>query len=68
MALRDARFGLLRIVMRDRIVVVPVTSIRHIARRGPMIPSRRQFVASIATVPFLPYAARARSRATARAP
>jgi hypothetical protein len=33
-----------------------------------MIPSRRQFVASIATVPFLPYAAAAQPRTSARAP
>jgi hypothetical protein len=33
-----------------------------------MIPNRRQFVASIATVPFLPYAAAAQPRVAARAP
>lgn len=33
-----------------------------------MIPSRRQFVASIATVPFLPYAADAQPRTATRAP
>lgn len=59
MALTDARFGLLRIALRDRIVVMPVTSIRHTARRRRMTPSRRQFVASVATVPFLTYPAAA---------
>lgn len=33
-----------------------------------MIPSRRQFVASIASVPFLPYAAVAQPRSSSRAP
>jgi hypothetical protein len=56
-ALTDARSGLLRIAVDGRIVVLRVTNRRHRARRGPMIPTRRQFVASIATVPFLPHAA-----------
>jgi hypothetical protein len=63
MALKDARSGLLRIATPDRIVVLHVTPIRHTARRGQMSASRRQFVASIATVPFLPYAAAAQTRA-----
>lgn len=66
MAPKDARFGLLRIAQRDRIVVMRVTP-RH-RRRRHMIPSRRQFVASIATVPFLPYAAAAQPRAATRGP
>jgi hypothetical protein len=68
MALKDARFGLLRITTRDRIVVLHVTPIRHIARRGHMNASRRQFVAAVATVPFLPYAVAAQSRAQPSAP
>ena len=63
MPLIDARLGLLRIATRDLIVVLHVTPIRHTARRGHMSASRRQFVAAIAAVPFLPSAAAAQSRA-----
>jgi hypothetical protein len=53
----------LRIAVHGRIVVVRVTSHGHRARRERMSPNRRQFVAAIATVPFLPQAAGARQRA-----
>jgi hypothetical protein len=49
----------------DRIVVVRVTPIVR-AQERPMIPSRRQFVASIAAVPFLSQGARAQPRPPAK--
>jgi hypothetical protein len=58
-ALTHARSGLLRIAARGPIVVLARDDGRQRARRGHMIPSRRQFVASIAAVPFLPQAAAA---------
>jgi hypothetical protein len=68
MALRDARFGLLRITAHDRIVVVPKRTIVSAHQEQTMIASRREFVASIATVPFLSSVATAQPRAVPRAP